>query len=163
MKKFLMISLTLLLAFSFVSCNGKKLNKPEEESTGTSATVSTQPTTTKRYFPDDKPEDVYSTTVPSKVIGKEETSKRHDIADGEFDIIYYAPDGTGKKYEHFKDNMIRYTCVDVAVDDDGTVLREEYYDADDVLLAVYDNGRYFDGKGNQISEGTMDYLLSLVY
>lgn len=156
MKKITAILLTALLVVFLCSCDKKDDTKAEEQ------TTTTVVTTTKRYFPDSKPDQAYSTTKPSSVVGKEETSEKYETGENEYYIAYYTADGSGKKYEFYKDNKIRYSCVDVAVDKDGNVLRQEYYDADGKLLVVFDNGYYYDGQGNQITDNTADNLLGLV-
>ncbi len=101
----------------------------------------------------------YQTKTPEITNGKIETSSRLDGGKDEYQIGYFDENGRGTKLEFYKKNKLVYYYVTTGFDADGNATRQEYFDSESKLLAVCDNGYFFDADGNQISEDVMNNIL----
>ena len=106
--------------------------------------------------------ETYSTTEPKYTAGKPEKSERLDMGENEYELMYYDASGVGVKLEHYRDGKLRYYYVCSAVDPDGNCLRQSYYKVSGKLLGIFENGYFFDAKGNQITEDMMEVMLDKV-
>lgn len=101
----------------------------------------------------------YHTKTPEITNGKIETSSRVDSGEDEYQIGYSDENGRGTKLEFYKKDKLVYYYITTGFDADGNATRQEYYDSENKLIAVYDNGYFFDAEGKQISEDVMNNML----
>lgn len=135
MKKTLCVLSVLVLLMSFGTACGK--NKTDIAETTTQ-------TTTEFKF-----------TEVDGVI-----SHRVDIDDNNYEMYYIDENGNAIKTEYYANDKLVYYYTISGTDEYGNGNQNKYYDAKGNLFAVCDKGYYYDAKGKQITEETMDSIIS---
>lgn len=140
MKKFIVcVSILVVILSIFVACG----DKGEE----TSSTTSSATAYSISYIDDN-----YSTTKPSYTAGAVKTSERFGNDDRAYVIAYYDANNFLVKEEIYENGKMACYYVSSGNDEMGNATQVKYYTPDGKFVAVYDNGFFFDAKGNKMSE-----------
>lgn len=149
MKKFIVcFSIFVVILSIFVACGDK-----EEE---TESTTSVATTHSISYIDDN-----YSTTKPSYTAGAVKTSERFGNDDRAYVIAYYDENKFLTKEEIYENGKMVYYYISAGNDEMGNATQVKYYTPDGKFVAAYDNGFFFDEKGNKISETSFEAKLGI--
>lgn len=142
MKKYALILLLFVLILSTATACSRSYEKPAVKN------------------PNGSLYEEHTTTAPEFTVGDEQTSRKDKTGNDSYEINYYDSNGLATKKEIYIKNVLKYYVVVSAVNEDGNSIQEEYYTADGKLFGVMDDGFFYDGKGNQISEDIMEVTLN---
>ena len=138
MKKTLCILSLVLLLLGMATACSREARSPVVDHPNTNVPVS------------------HSTTKPEFTVGGESTSRRTDTGKKTYEIEYFDEEGYSVKKEYYENKTLVYYITVSGADKENNATRDEYYTADGKLFGVYDDGFFYDGEGNQISEDVME-------
>lgn len=134
MKRITALLLLILLISAFCSCG--------KDDTDNNGTTETNPPP-------------YTTEID----GKAYTAQKLNSQDKNYQIGYYNDKNQPERFEYYKDGKLSYYYISSDFDENGNDSVQKYYSADGKLLGTFDNGKFYNASGKEISESEMDALL----
>lgn len=135
MKRITALLLLILLISAFCACG-----KADTDNDGTTEATNPPPYTTE-------------------IDGKAYTAQKLNSQDKNYQIGYYNDKSQPERFEYYKDGKLSYYYISSDFDESGNDNVQKYYSADGKLLGTFDNGKFYNASGKEISESEMDALL----
>lgn len=149
MKKIIVcVSILTVILSMFVACGDKA---DDSESTTSSATSHSKSTIDPNY----------SMTKPQYTVGSPKTSEKFGSDSRAYVIAHYDENGYVAKEDVYENGKMVYYYVVTGTDETGNAIQVKYYTPQGKFVAYFDNGFFFDEKGNKMSETKFEELLGV--
>lgn len=149
MKKFIIcVSVLTVILSMFVACGNN-----EEDSASTTTTTASNSIST--IDPD------YSMTKPQYTVGSPKTSEKFGSDSRAYVVAHYDENGYVAREDVYENGKMVYYYVVTGTDEMGNAVQVKYYTPQGKFVAFFDNGFFFDEKGNKMSETEFESLLGI--